>query len=290
MIRILNYEFLIQFSNFFIYYSPYFEIAQDQNFNPYTLEEYLRRPETNSAQIKTEQINRIKKLIELTEQSIMQQSLLSGNTLLDDVYQTFRQNESPEKILLVNKVLENNRLFAYNFATYLLHKNLRVTSGQSQLINFKEIVDKINQDQTATKEQLDTLNKFMVENTPNGTFTFKFKEADKKLVISYTKENNTVEMAIPDSDIILENRMINSEAIQPLLRLRERLIEKLMDRIHGKQSGESAIGSVKNINIGDSQARLYKKQANGSKFNKAICLGGNMSQISEANVQVSRLQ
>ncbi len=227
----LNYEFLIQFSEFFITYSPYFEIAQsDPFFKPEILDNFLQKTADQHLIAKNAQNNRLKKLIQLTEQSIAQQSLISGNAVLETAYLTFKDTNDREKTLLLNKVLRNNKLFSYNFATYLLHKNLRVSENENRLKEFKAVVDKIKTNRKVTDEQISVLNKFMLLNIPEANFIFKFKEEDKKLYLSYTKENETVDMIIPETDVILENRMINSEAIPRLIKLRELLNEKLLDQ------------------------------------------------------------
>lgn len=226
----LNYEMVLQFSLFFMIYSPYLEINwSDENFRPQPLEQYLQRTSKQSQVSKKDQSERIEKLIKLTEASIRQQSLLSGNGLLDNVHAIlFDSNSKREDILAVNKVLSNNKLLAYNFATYWLHKNL--SSNKENYKTFIPLLEEVRVSQTVSQEQLDKLNKFLIQNTSSTKFAFKFRTDDRKLYLTYTKEGEAVDILVPESSVIVENRMINPESIQRLIDMRETLSEKLLDQ------------------------------------------------------------
>ncbi len=228
----INYEMVNQFADLMLTYSPYFEISGgvDNAYRPLELDLYLTRPGNEKRLNAAFQIKRFQKLLRVTNYAILQQSLVAGNLLIEPTYSVlFTANQKDEQIRMALEALQNNSIFAANFAAYLLHKNLRISEkpigiGPSPS-RYKELDDLYNKlaQNPGDAASIEALNKLVYLND----FKFKMNPADKSLYITISRTGRSVDLRVPAPNTIADNQMIQTSAVIGLLETRRKLINRL---------------------------------------------------------------
>ena len=228
----LNYEMINQFSGLLLTYISYFEISSDSpNFKPDSLDVYLLRTVRQRGFKNSLVQTRLQKLLNLTDIAIAQQSLVAGNLLLEPAYTImFTGEQKSEDIKLATSILRNNKLFARNFASLLLYKNLGIletkkvngeTVSASRYPEFLKEYERVKQ----APEEVATLNKFLYLNDVK----FKHSAADGKIYLTFTRLGDEIKILVPEPTVVLTNQMHNTEALFSLLETRQMLMSKLID-------------------------------------------------------------
>ena len=212
-----------QFSNLQLTYFTYFEIsASDPNFRPDPLIKYLSRPNEEQAAKNTFLRLRLERLMNLTDYAIAQQSLLAGNLLIEPAYSIlFTSSGTSEDKRMAVDVLSKNKLFALNFASYLLYKNLGLSESSAKYTDFVKQYEKVK----AAPETVGTLDQFASVND----IRFKYNSTDKKFYLSFKQGGQDVDLLMPEITTVRENQMKNTEALFALLQTRRMLANKLID-------------------------------------------------------------
>ncbi|NVM66876.1 gas vesicle protein [Mucilaginibacter sp. SG538B] len=213
-----SYEMINEFTDLFLVFGNYFLIkGSNDNFKPLTINNYLRSDQINGVNQDLLE-TRLTKLLNIVQYSISQQSLMSGNLMLDPIYSTLFNFSSDENAKdLAIKTLNNNKLLATNFAIYLLNKNLDFTDTLK--------VKKLFSEAATDSQSLDNLNSLVSLND----IKFSVDDSSKKLQLSFERKGQTINILCPDFTSVLENKMINSDAIYSLLDSRQKINSKLID-------------------------------------------------------------
>jgi hypothetical protein len=213
-----SYAMIDEFTNMIVTFGNYFQVAGNNvDFKPVDIKEYLQNNAVNG--INQDLLEkRLIKLLNITQYSISQQSLLAGNLLLDPIYSTlFSSSTNQTAIDLCIRVLNNNKLLATNFGVYIINKNIDFTDTLKIKSLFKNsLVD---------NKRLDTLNSQIRIND----IKFFIGETDKKLYLSFSRSEQQINILCPDFETLLSNKMINSDAVYSLLESRQKINSKLID-------------------------------------------------------------
>ncbi|MEX8546646.1 MAG: hypothetical protein V5804_03510 [Mucilaginibacter sp.] len=213
-----SYEMINEFTNMITTFGNYFQTAgNNTDFKPVNIKDYLQSTSVNG--INQDLLEtRLLKILNITQYSISQQSLMAGNLMLDPIYSTlFSSSTNQNAIDLCMKVLNNNKLLATNFDTYLINKNINFTDTLKIKSLFKNSI--------SDSKSLDTLNSLIIVND----IKFAKNETDKNLHLSFSRNGQEIKILCPDFETILSNKMINSDAIYSLLESRQKINSKLID-------------------------------------------------------------
>jgi hypothetical protein len=228
----LNYELIDQFTGLLLTYLPYYEISWDNaDFKPDSLDAYLSRNVIQRGVKNTLVRARLQKLLDLTDIAIAQQSLVAGNLMLEPTHTIlFTGNQKREDIILTSSILRKNKLFARNFASLLLHKNLGISETKkvngevvsaSRYPEFLKEYERVRQ----APGEVASLNKFIYLNDVK----FKYNAADGKIYLTFTRIGDEIDILVPEPAAVLGNQMHNTEALFSLLETRQKLVNKLLD-------------------------------------------------------------
>lgn len=211
-----NYELVSEFDSTFLTYAGFFEIAS-KDYSPMTLSTYLLASEENSYNHDILE-KRLIKLLNLTQYSIAQQSLLAGNEMLDGIYSTlFSYNTIKSEQDLSIKVLRANKLLSKNFTTYLINKNIKTSDTL--------LLKSLYENAVTSQSKLDSLNALISLND----FSFFIKNNDNNLYISFSRNGEKIELLCPSFSALISNQMTNTEALFDLLQMRQAIYERLID-------------------------------------------------------------
>jgi len=213
-----SYEMVNEFTNLLLKFGDYFLIkGGNENFKPSALKKYLKTNDINK--INRDLLEeRLIKLLDIVQFSIAQQSLISGNQMIQPIYATlFNSSNDEEAKDLAIKAIINNKLLAINFATHLINKNLDI----SDTLKIKRLFENA----PASKASLDSLNSLIYLND----IKFQVATNSNKLQVTFSKKGQSINILCPNFSTILENKMLNSEAIYSLLDSRQRINSKLID-------------------------------------------------------------
>jgi hypothetical protein len=214
----LNYQLINDFANNLITYSSFYLVQSNSgDFKPQSINEYLTNNSLNKNN-QTLQENRLLKTLNLIQNCIAQQSMLSGNLMLDPIYSTlfsFSADENAKELSI--KTLNNNKLLANNFAIYLINKNLDFSDTLK--------VQRIYQNASTDSVSLNALNTLVTLND----IKFKVDADTKKLQLTFNRNGQNINIICPEFTTILENKMMNSDAIYTLLESRQKVNSKLID-------------------------------------------------------------
>jgi hypothetical protein len=213
-----NYPMINEFSNIALMLGNYLLIGgNNNNFEPLSLEEYLSSNDINGINQDVLEI-RFTSLLNIVQYAISQQSLLSGNLMLDPIYSTLFSYSTDENAKNRSiEVLNNNKLLATNFAIYIINKNLDFSDTAK--------VQRLYLNASTDNKSLDTLNSLVTLND----IKFKVDTDTKNIQLTFDRKGQTINLICPDFTSILENKMINSEAIYSLLDSRQKINSKLID-------------------------------------------------------------
>jgi hypothetical protein len=213
-----SYEMVNEFTNMILTFGNYFQTAgNNTDFKSVDIKEYLQNNSVNG--INQDLLEkRLLKLLNITQYSISQQSLMAGNLMLDPVYTTlFNASTNQNTIDLCIKVLNNNKLLATNFGIYIINRNLDFKDTLKMKSLFENSID--------DSKRVDTLNSLMSVNDVR----LNVDETDKKLYLTFITSGQTIRILCPDFETILNNKMINSDAVYSLLESRQKINSKLID-------------------------------------------------------------
>jgi len=203
----LNPSAIVEFVNYYLAYSIFFIIYRDQNtYAPYaTFDDYLALEESEKKDRRASVLNRINKLIKVTNQAIAQRSLMSGHTLLDKIENIFvNQNTSLSDD--AKKALTSNYLLSSNYIKYLLYPKLHLLTEYDTAYHAK--------DATALKSLI-------------GMNVSERQKADNnfELIADY----HGVKLILPTAEEIEKNEMTYPRELYQLFNARDRLIQKKID-------------------------------------------------------------
>lgn len=229
-----SYEMISEFSDLFLRFSSYFETAgRNSDFEPATLSEYLSDNSVNGVSQDLLEA-RLIKLLNLSQFSIAQQSLLSGNLMLDPIYSTlFGYSTNQNEFDLTIKVLNNNKLLASNFATYMINKSL--------CFNDTLQLQRLFQNGALDSKCIDTLNALVRYND----IKFISDATEKRIYLTFNKKGQTVKIQCPNFTILATNRMVISDAIFSLLESRQSINSKLINLTFTKNLDDTKLLPVK---------------------------------------------
>lgn len=213
-----SYEMVNEFTNMILTFGNYFQTAgNNTDFEPVDIKKYLQNNSVNGINQDLFE-KRLLKLLNITQYSISQQSLMAGNLMLDPIYSTlFSSSTNQNAIELCVKVLNNNKLLAANFGTYIINKNLNFTDT----LRIKTLFESVSSDSI----KLDTLNSLISVNDVK----FIIGNIDKKIYLSLSRNGQQIKILCPDFETILNNKMINSDAVYSLLESRQEINSRLID-------------------------------------------------------------
>lgn len=225
-----SYEMIPEFTDMMLRFSPYFEAAgSNSNFAPMPVSQYLTSNNANGVNQDLLEF-RLLKLLDLTQFAISQQSLLAGNLMLDPMYSTlFGYSTDNTAINLSVKVLGNNKLLAANFASLLINKNIVIQDSARLMRLFDQ--------NKANKQNIDTLNSLI----RYDDFRFEYNEQDKKFYLTFKRQNQDIKILCPNNLTILENKMINTDAIFLLIKARDNINSRLIDLTFSSNVGTSEV-------------------------------------------------
>lgn len=209
-----NYEMVLQFVEFLIKFRGYFEVnGQNADFRPVSLSEYLNTNPKLLAQKRYFISKQLENTLELIDYTIMQQSLLSGNLLIDPINAAlYTPNENEEKLKLTERVLTNNTLISTNYISQLVRQSIPPNDLNHFLDLYQNGIDKI-----------DSLN-----DSIDG-YKYLFINQDGELKVKLKGANAELTFDAPNINSVATGKMRNSPSLIYLIRARKKVIDELVD-------------------------------------------------------------
>lgn len=211
----VNDLLVIEFVNLFDKFSYFFEIYENKEWKPSIFEDYLSLNVATRSQLYKDQTIRINNLSKVIDKAIIQQSLLSGYLLIPQIYGLlFIYNNDLEGQRLAIEALQKNALLARNFATYLLHFNVKEQDYENYINTFNKVKN--------GSDNINSLDKYLSSYTND----LKYKKLDNNIYITFKLGDEVIDIIIQDPQLIIKNEMIYSSSIPALLEAREKLVKK----------------------------------------------------------------
>lgn len=223
-----NYAALSLISNLLIAYSNFYLLEDETqpSYFPKTILGFLQLPSRSIKDRFDNVRNNLEFMLTLVNRSIAQQSLISGNNVLTVAYNyilgSYNDSQPNSTNVIENAIyaLENNKLFAKNFAGELIYSaiNKHINSDKIRAKRFTDLYF------TTGREKLDSLNKeFFI---PMVKFDLDNVE---KLVLRIKGRGREFIVPVPQPTFIIENEMAQSDGLYLLLAAKEKIIDKLID-------------------------------------------------------------
>ncbi|AZA86444.1 hypothetical protein EG349_06415 [Chryseobacterium shandongense] len=212
-----NFDMINEFVDFSMRLSNYFLIkGGNVNFAPLKLIDYLR---DSNKSINNDLVQRrFLKLNDITRSAIAQQSLLAGHLLLDPIYNSlFGYSTDLKTNNLAIKVLNNNKLLATNFSTYLINNNIDMSDRQK--------VETLMKNALSDEKALADLNSLIGIND----ILFVVDKNKDKLYLSFERNNQKIKLPVADFNSLFDNKMINTDATYSLSQTQQNINSKLID-------------------------------------------------------------
>jgi hypothetical protein len=238
-----NPSFICKLTEDYFVLHPFFIINKKNTpFIPIDNREDLLKEETQK-EIKVKLIQSIKRfsnLLEYIENSIVQQSILSGNLILLRVANIFYGNDALNYQAAI-KAVDANELLQKNLAVLLIH--LKIQAVDQFFDQYSSI--------TNDPEKLRALNSLLVWGEGRLEFGYNTDNPANPLLCLYVlneKKERVTRLLVPDLDIIQEQQMIYSDAMYSLLAAKQKVMTAIID-----------IQFFQGLPIAGSQSALYKE-------------------------------
>lgn len=218
-----DYNMLSKLANLLTTYSTFLEIG-DQEYHPKKLSIYLSTLPNELRIKRIDLIDRLTAVLELINSSIAQQSLMSGNLLIEGTYQTLLGvNPNNENIDLAIQVLKSNKLFAKNFASRLIFSsiNSRIVEDKARYALYSNLFYEAK----ASEEKRQELN----SEFGNSSMQFVYKKEFNNIFVEINTRGKKFEIAAPEPSFILSNEFVQSDALHILLKAKDKMVAKLID-------------------------------------------------------------
>jgi len=227
MSRYFNSDFIIKVTNHFVKLYPFFLLQnnQDASFRPITDLSFLLSKKGKTllkGHLDASQV-RFANLLEIVNDAIAQQVLLSGQGLMADIDNTLFQNGG--NLQDVINVVNSNELLSKNLATYLISGKIPPSGIQ----RFSELYYEVQQDRSKLTEMNRLISEWSV-----GKLRFGYDEKasnDPLLYLFYADAGNgpAFKLPVPPPWVIEERSMIFSENLYQLMDCKKMLINQLLD-------------------------------------------------------------
>lgn len=225
-----NYALLSEYTELLLRYYPYFYTTKGAQYDPLTFKDFINQFKSTLDLKNKEQIRRLKSILAIVNKAIIQQSLLAGNLMINKTYSTlFRQSNTSNNIDNCILVLNNNRIFAKNFASYLIYNQLGYfgDTGKVALARFSNYASLFDSAKT-DDSKLKALNNWLFSNTTDMTFVLDptYNNIFLELHVS-GKQPFTI--PVPEPSFVVSNEMSQSDGLYALLKTKQKLINQLID-------------------------------------------------------------
>ena len=217
-----NPYMVVDFANNFYDFYPYFEFLDENNssntFQPYEISDLALKQDIIEG--RNDNLTRdVKFIIEKLEETIIQQSFVSGNMLIGPM-KNYLQDKSSIHYPLCKKVLSNNYLLAQNFAAFIIHDALKDTEEDSQ--GWKQYHNLFHTPIKIDPNKLIKLDKLI---SPYYAFDLSFKEINGVLIMKV----DGIDIPAPSPALVFSNIMVYPDNFVQLVNLREDYINLEMD-------------------------------------------------------------
>ena len=222
-----NYAAIKEVSDLLITYSNYylFQDVTKPGYNPLKFLEFLNLPPAAMSSRYNNIKSNLVSLLNLANKSILQQSLMAGNNVLNvaynyllGTYDTSRPNSSN---IIENTIvaLENNNLFAKNFASMLIYGSIGdVTKNKLRAKRFSDLYFSVD---ISRKDTLNT--EFKVANV-----TFDLDNSNS-LILKVQGRGRAFSIPVPSPTFVINDEMAQSDGLYTLLATKQKIMDKLID-------------------------------------------------------------
>lgn len=215
--RYYDYNFIKQISELVLMYFNLF-LMHEKDTYPVSLSTFLNFDYYTHNNNKINLESYLKTLITVTENSLIQQSLISGNVILELIYNIIVGEENnKEKQDLVIKILQFNNNISSNLVTKIINSDKK-----------RNIIDFIDQLKLARKK-LEESNSSQSIIINVDDLKFEVKKENTFLVIE--KPYKTFNLQLPNYETIIDDQMLFTDGFYEMLDLKEKLRNKYLDLV-----------------------------------------------------------
>ncbi|WP_416443443.1 hypothetical protein ACH3O9_00910 [Leeuwenhoekiella sp. A16] len=230
----INYKFLSSFTEIYLKYSNYFEIQmEDQNHEPYPINKYLESSKEDKMRFQNISRGRLQNLLDLSRNSLIQQSLLSGNELVYSILSTLTTADTDiNKINAIN-CLKYNPILSQNYSKHLLRNRVFFAYTDSTLFDsYSSIFNYQLQD--STDKVITAIGEFNKVLTRLGNNKYLLLDYDKteNMIILRLKTPGITGFAIvnaPFPEDLIDTKFTQNEGVYKMLDIQDKLRLKLFN-------------------------------------------------------------
>ncbi|PSR52647.1 hypothetical protein AHMF7605_03450 [Adhaeribacter arboris] len=206
-----NTLLLEQVGNFFTQFSQLFVLSTGVDFMPMTLTSYLNQSNNDIDRRRRDVTARLQRLLVYVNEALLQQSMMAGTLMMANTYNALTGTDN-EKLRLAIMVLKNNKIFAKNFANYLIYNDLIRIKPFNELQRIDSIDDYSSKFYAAQSaiSALENLNlMFNWGGYPGVNIRFTRGVQPEHLVLYIRTANSGVlNLPVPDPPFILNNQLV----------------------------------------------------------------------------------
>ncbi|TDH18068.1 hypothetical protein EXU57_24415 [Segetibacter sp. 3557_3] len=233
----INYEFLDRFSEIFLKFSTYFEIKGDVDFKPLSLGDYLKlSPEAKKDRNSVLQ-RKLINLGDLTNKALVQQSLLSGNFILNYIGSSVK-SEDTNVSKLAFTAMKYNAMLTQNYIKKTFRNEVLIKGKDSSF--YKRYVDIFLSTVTGSPKRKDVpsslVKQFNLEvqakTGMSDFFKLRYEPSSNQLlfdVFANKFPHDSVTIKALEPDFFLDDKMLQGAGVHKMLALQEKVRLRLMD-------------------------------------------------------------
>ncbi|MEJ1242527.1 hypothetical protein WBG78_30545 [Chryseolinea sp. T2] len=240
-----NTYFLTKLVEYYITLQIFYILSRDGQMTPYnTIDEIIDSQKYIKGKL-SKCKSRLRNLLDAVNASIVQQSILSGATIIPFL-STVLYGSDNKRMELVWNAIKLNETLQKNMATFFINARVEPFVDRQDLSGFSDLFYSVNSERTKLKE----LNEMLIKYA-EGRLTFGFDDENPdhpQLCLFFLKprSDEKLRLLIPDLTIVLEEQMIYSSSLFALLAVKEQIITSLVD-----------LGFFGNVS--EKQSELYKE-------------------------------
>jgi len=218
-----DYHMLGTLADLWVTYSPFIELAGNE-FAPKSMADYLNTSDQELLIRKNGLTDRLRALLTIIDRSIAQQSLMAGNLMMEDTYQILIGfNPNLTNVDLAIKVLQNNSMFAKNFASRLIYSaiNGKPNPDSSRYTLFSTLYYEAKSDPS----KIQVLN----QEFGNSNMQFAYVSQFNNIFLQLNVRGHNFQIPCPEPAFVVNHELAQMDAMYELLNAKEKVISKLVD-------------------------------------------------------------
>jgi cyclophilin family peptidyl-prolyl cis-trans isomerase len=231
--KFIDVNFLYIFTNTYLRYSNYFIFYKSSiDFVPYTLSEYLNLEPNLRSDKTNEEIKYLMQLYKACNYALIQQSLISGNQLIDNLLNTITGTQKLENKQIAFAALRNNLYLNRNYKKALLRDRVFSMGKPGEFFKvYSEVFSaQNNNDEKLIKESIISFNQKIEQIGQNNYVQLAFDEKGNQInvVLKAPDVKEDLVLIAPFPEDVLDSKILKTPGVVMMLDLQNKLRKKII--------------------------------------------------------------